>query len=66
MPLPGALLKQNKLHMSTAFSGLALEYRYPNQTWMRYTAPVNIESTVEIRARVENTDVVSRYQYLAF
>ncbi len=66
VPLPGALLKQNKLHMSTAFSGLALEYRYPNQTWMRYTAPVNIESTVEIRARVENTDVVSRYQYLAF
>lgn len=62
VPLPGAVITQNKLHMNSNFPGLILEYRTGNQDWQIYSQPIAIGSAVDIRSRVPTTQVVSRVQ----
>ena len=66
VPLPGAIIKQGMLHMHSALSGLQLEYKMQGQNWQVYEAPVKhqIPGDIQVRAKIQNTQVTSREQSL--
>lgn len=65
VPLPGAVIKQGKLHMNSGFPGLIMEYRANKQVWQTYSQPIAIDSAVDVRTRVAGTQVGSRVQSIA-
>jgi hexosaminidase len=67
VPLPGAVIKQGVLHMHSGFDGLQLEYQIAGLPWQVYTSPValQVQDDIIIRAKIPNTQVVSRQQTLS-
>lgn len=67
VPLPGAILKEGILTMHSGLSGLQLEYQGEGQNWEVYRSPVMFKekSSIRVRARIPNTQVVSRVQTLS-
>lgn len=64
VPLPGALIKDGMLHMQNAVNGLQLEYQEKGQPWQVFKSPVTVNSDIRVRAKIPNTQVVSREQVL--
>lgn len=50
LPVPGAVIKEGKLHMNVIFPGLQLQYRQPSSTWQHYVKPVTASGTIEVRS----------------
>lgn len=64
VPLPGAVVRGDRLFMHAAFSGLQLEYQLNGQDWQVFNAPIKLsqEANTRVRATVPNTSVSSREQ----
>ena len=62
VPLPGAVIKEGKLHMHSAFSGLQLEFKIHEGNWQLYEAPIklSVKGDIRLRAKIPNTQVTSR------
>lgn len=62
VPLPGAIIKTDKLHMLSAFSDLQLEYKIADGEWETYHAPIELpkQGDIKVRATIPNTQVSSR------
>ncbi|MEP1447848.1 MAG: family 20 glycosylhydrolase [Paraglaciecola sp.] len=62
VPLPGAVIKLDKLHMFSAFNGLQLEYKIPGEVWQTYQGPIKVSKKrdIKVRATIPSTQVSSR------
>ncbi|QBY05411.1 beta-N-acetylhexosaminidase [Thalassotalea sp. HSM 43] len=59
LPTPGAKVVDGQLHMNSPYPGLTMQYRY-NEQWQQWTAPVAIDSDVEVRLLSVNGDRAGR------
>lgn len=69
VPLPGATIKEDVLHMNTAFKNLVLEYAYePNTSsaWLTYQGPSKLQKGVYVRSRIPHTQTTSRIQFVPY
>lgn len=64
VPLPGAKLIDDSLHLNSAFIGLNTEYKTEDGKWTLYEGPVRVSTPVQVRATVPGTNLHSRYQTL--
>jgi hexosaminidase len=65
VPLPGAIIKDGMLYMQNGISGLQLEYQTHGKTWQVFQSPVSVNSDIQVRAKIPNTQVFSRQQALS-
>ncbi|CAH9064790.1 Chitobiase [Pseudoalteromonas holothuriae] len=55
LPVPGALLKDGKLHANSAFPYLTIEYSLNNgKTWLHYSEPVSINDAQAVQLRTRH------------
>ncbi|MFY8273952.1 family 20 glycosylhydrolase [Pseudoalteromonas sp. SSDWG2] len=67
LPVPGAVIKDGKLHANVAFAGLALQYSVDNgATWLSYHSPVSVPSKGDVLVRSRINDQVSRAARVTF
>jgi hexosaminidase len=66
VPLPGAIIKEGLLHMTSSFSGLQLEYQVHGQNWQVFQGPAKhqAQGDIRIRAKIPTTQITSREQSL--
>jgi hexosaminidase len=60
VPTVGAVIVNGKLHVNTAIKGLPIEYRRIGQAWQTYQAPIEVNGSVEVRARTSDSKRAGR------
>ncbi|PMN67435.1 beta-N-acetylhexosaminidase [Enterovibrio norvegicus] len=57
IPVPGAKVEAGKLHMNISMPGLPLQYSIDaGKTWIDYSAPVALDSNVNVKVRALSAD----------
>ena len=64
VPLPGGAIIDNKLHMTSEYDGLVLEYKMQGEGWQQYQQPIAAKLPLQIRARIDGSETSSRYQII--